>query len=282
VPLATGARVSWPWQALGAFCAALTTWWLCVHLLAPAPIAPTVAALIAAGVVLVVPRLGTTLGGLALIVLAADQGHPGGGLLVALVLALTAATMPAHGRGWTLPCGAILLGTISLAGIWPAVLGRSGLRSRERAAIAAAGYVWLAAATAFTGRTLYASVHPSFPLAAAWTGSLQVTLHDVVIVMLDSGVLAGAAVWALAAALAPVLVRGRSLLRDAPLATIWAAGTLVATELSARLLAAGGPGPPPRGAALGAVLGGAILIAPAISRRGHAVERSRTVSHRVP
>ncbi len=282
VPLAIGARVSWPWQALSALCAALTTWWLCGHLLAPSPIAPTAAALIAAGVVLVAPRLGLTLGGLALIVLAADQGRPGGGLLLALVLALTAAAMPANGRAWTLPCGAILLGMIALAGIWPAVLGRSRLRSRERAAIAAVGYIWLAAATAFTGGTLYARVHPSFPLAAVWTGSPEVTLHDVVIVMLDSGVLGGAAVWALAAALAPVLVRGRSLLRDVPLATIWTAGTLIATELSARLLAAGGLGPAPRGAALGAVLGGTILIAPAMLRRGHVAGRSRIVSHRVP
>jgi hypothetical protein len=277
----TAPDASWPWRALASLCAALSAWWLCLHLLARPPIAPAAAALIAAGVVLALPRLGLALGGLALVVLAAAQGHPGGGALLALVLALTAASMPRHGRAWALPCGAVLLGAISLAGSWPALFGRSGIRARERAAIAGAGYVWLAAAPALSGRTLYAHVHPSFPAPAAWSGSLPATLHDVVIVMLSSGVLAGSAVWGLAAVLAPVLVRGRSLLRDAPLAAIWAVVTLVATELSARLFATGGLVPPPRGAVLGAVLGGVILIAPALARERHGRGRSRIVGDRL-
>ncbi|MGO9790797.1 MAG: serine/threonine-protein kinase [Solirubrobacteraceae bacterium] len=276
------AGASWPWRALSAVCAALTTWWLCSNLLARAPIAPTAGALIAAAAVLVVPRLGLSLGGLALVVLAAAQGRPGGGLLLALVLAATVIAMPMHGRAWTLPCGAVLLGMLSLAGAWPALIGRSGLPARQRAALAAAGFVWLAAGSALSDRILYAHVHPSFPAAAAWIGSLPVTLHDIVIVMFDSGILAGAAVWALAAVLAPTLVGGRSIVQDAPLAAIWAAVTLVATELSARLFAVGALVPSPRGATLGAVLGGAILLAPVLAREGHPAGRQRVVGDRVP
>ena len=287
-PVRAGARsqlrgpVRWPWRAAGALSAALTAWWLCLHLLASPPIAPTAAALLAAAAVLVVPRLGLILGGLALVALAAAQGLTGGALLVMVVLAVTLAVMPTDGRAWTLPCGAVLLGTVSLAGAWPALLGRSGVRMWQRAAIAGAGYVWLASATAFTGTNLYAHMHPAFPAPAVWASSLTMTVHDVLIVMVDSGVLAGAAVWALSAALAPLLVSGRSLARDALLATLWAAATLAAIELSGRLLGSGGAAAPPRGAVFGAVLGAGILIAPALARARRSGGRGRIVPGRLP
>ncbi len=251
-----------PLRALGSLCAALTAWWLCVHLLNRSPLAPSAVALIAGGAVLALPRLALALGGVTLAVLAVAQGLPGAALLLALVLALTACSMPRDGRAWPLPAGAVLLAAASLAGAWPALAGRSGARAWRRAGIAAAGYMWLAAASALLGRMLYAPVHPAFPAPEVWTASLQVTLHDVLLVMLHSGLAAGAGVWALAAVLAPWVVRGRSLAGDVLAAGAWAALTLLATDLCVGLAASSAPAGPPRGALLGAVLGAAILLAP--------------------
>ncbi len=278
-PAAALAR--WLPRALGSLSAALTTWWLCAHLLARSPLAPSAAALLAAAIVLLAPRLGVTLGGIALSAVALAQGLPGAALLLVLVLAVTVAMMPRDGHSWTLACGAVLLGTISLAGAWPALCGRSGKRAWQRAALGASGFVWCSTASAFTGATLYMSVQPSFPPAAVWESSLEVALHDVVIVMLRSGVLAGAAVWALAAALAPLLRSGRSLTLDSLLAALWAAATLLGTELCTAPLAGAAPAGAPRGAVLGAALGAAVMVAPWLLRYGHLHRRARVAGQRV-
>ncbi len=271
----------WPARALGSLSAALTTWWLCTHLLVQPPLAPPAAALLAAGATLAAPRLGTLLGGLALAVIAITQGMPGGALLALIVLALTVAAMPRQGGSWTLPCGAVLLGSVSLAGAWPALCGRSGKRLWQRAALGAAGFVWCSAAAAFTGTTLYAPVRPAYPPAAAWEGSLEITLHDVVLVMLHADVPAGAAVWALAAALAPLIVRGRSRVLDGAVAVLWAAATLLGVEQTMALGSGGAPAGAPRGALAGLVLGAAVVVAPWLLRYGQLRRRAHLAGPRV-
>jgi hypothetical protein len=93
-----------------------------------------------------------------------------------------------------------------------------------------------------------------------WEGSLQAGALHVVGPLLTVGVLLGAALWALAAAVLPWLVRGRGAAVDIVAATMWSAAVVAAAPLvdsgldaSSHQLA--------RGAVLGAVLGGALAVA---------------------
>lgn len=254
-------------RLLGAGAAALTAWWLASHALASAPLPAAALALIAAAATFAAPRLGLTLGTLTLAGIAAAQNRAGLAFLVLLAFLITALLLPRHGHRWPLACGAVALGTVALAGAWPALIGRSGLRAWQRAALAAAGYVWLATAGLLLGRSLYAPVPGSLPPPAAWAHSPILLMREVITPLLHSGVLAGAGVWALAAVLAPLIATGRSLARDALAALVWAAATLAAT---AGLDAAASSPTAPRGAVVGAVAGGLILVAPALLARGRA------------
>ncbi len=78
---------------------------------------------------------------------------------------------------------------------------------------------------------------------------------------LSLGVLYGAAVWALAAALLPWVVRGRSAMLDVVAASAWSLALLLA--FSPRYVGLSGHvvSVTPRGAAFGALLGGALAVA---------------------
>jgi hypothetical protein len=83
--------------------------------------------------------------------------------------------------------------------------------------------------------------------------------------MLSLGLLLGAALWAVGSALLPWVVRGRSAALDVVAATSWSAAIAAAAPaldsgLSAHVVAAGGH-LNPRGAVLGAVLGGLLAVA---------------------
>ena len=81
--------------------------------------------------------------------------------------------------------------------------------------------------------------------------------------LVDSGVLACAGLWAVAAAILPWLVRGRSAALDLVAATVWAAGIAVGAGMIGQALGPGVvPQPDPRGAALSAA--SAVLIAVAL------------------
>ena len=243
---------------------------------------------------LLVPRLAVALGGVALAVIAGAQGRPGGALVLILVLALGAAALPRRGRAWPLAVGAVALGAVALAGAWPALAGRSSARPWARAVLGAAGYVWLAAASALVGQPYYQHLSPAVPAPVAWTTSLPVTVHDLLPALARSGVPAGAAVWALAAVLVPLVCNGRSLARDAVAALIWTAATLTLVELSELGLHGSASAAAPRGALLGAGFGAIVLLVPAIARsvlragplrgrrRGIAPLRSSLAGERVP
>jgi len=76
-----------------------------------------------------------------------------------------------------------------------------------------------------------------------------------------TALLLGAALWALGAALLPLLVRGRGPALDVVAATLWSAAIAVATPIFAAGLVHGGAQVAPRGLIAGAVLGGAIAVA---------------------
>jgi hypothetical protein len=211
------------------------------------------------------PRLLWLAAALVLAVWQTASGRPGVGLL-ALIALLPLVLLPVARRaqgasgGWLACLLAPMLGAIGLAGAFPAIAGQAR-RWRMRAAYAAVGYWWLVLAEPLLDRRLWLGAPSATPPHAVWEGSLNQAAAHVVAPLLSLGVLLGAALWAGAALLLPLIVRGRNAAVDVVAATAWSAALAVA----APLLDAGAQGhavqASPRGAVAGAVLGGAVAVA---------------------
>jgi hypothetical protein len=95
-------------------------------------------------------------------------------------------------------------------------------------------------------------------------------VHDVLVPVITSGVLAGAVVWAIAAAALPWLLRGRSLAVDLVLVTIWSAMLVSATEVVIALMRGAHSLSAPPTAVAGAFAGGVLAMIPGLvkARRG--------------
>jgi hypothetical protein len=189
---------------------------------------PAALAAAAALAVAVLPRLGWLAAAVALV---AAFGAGPAALLAALALAAVAAALPRAGAWWSLPAAAPALATASLGVAFPALAGLAP-RPHVRAALGALGALWLAAAPALAS--------DAAPVGGALT----------------AGTAATAALWALAAAVLPLLVRGRGTASDAIGATVWAVALAAATPVVAE--AAGAE--PPDLAALGAAAGAAAAV----------------------
>jgi serine/threonine protein kinase len=251
----------WLARALAAGATAGLAAWLCSHVLSPPPFGPTAVAVLAGAVTLVLPRAGW----LALSVifcLAAALGHQVGAALVVLIGALLPVVLlPRRGSTWPLAAGAPALGLIGLAGAWPALAARAGT-SWRRAALGLTGWVWLLIAAPLADRVLYLSPLPGTPPPHLWTGSLHEAAHHVLWPLVNAGALAPAPVWALAAALLPGMVRGRSLAGDALRVTAWSGALLLATTLALGLTHGARSLGTPGSAVLGAAAGAAVALAP--------------------
>jgi hypothetical protein len=164
------------------------------------------------------------------------------------------------GAGWLGAALAPVLGLAGLAGAFPAVAGQVS-RWRERAALAALGYWWLALAAPLLGRRLWLAQSAHAPSRAAWEGSLSITAAHVIAPLLTLGVLLGALLWALGAAVLPWIVRGRSAALDVVAVTVWSAALVVAAPALDAGLSAHAAHPSPRGAVLGALLGAIVAVA---------------------
>ncbi|MGI9184558.1 MAG: protein kinase domain-containing protein [Solirubrobacteraceae bacterium] len=262
---------AWPARGLAGAGAAATAAWLTAHALSPAPLPPAAAALLAAGLVMLLPRVGWLTLLVAMGAATAAQGHAGLALLAGVALLVPVALAPLRATVWPLAAGAPALGLTGLAGLagaWPALAGFAPSAWR-RAAIGAGGWVWLALVTPVAGRVLYLSPLPSIAPASHWAGSASATATHVLSPLLRSGVLAPAVVWAVAAAVLPWLVRGRSLPLDLIRAVVWAATLVSATP--AAIAAVHGSGGVP--AVPGAVLGGVLAVIVALARRWLGVGR---------
>ena len=218
------------------------------------PLQAYVGAGLAACTVLLLPRLGWVLAGVALVCWLAVVA-PGAALLVALAVLPVPLLLPRLGAAWSLPAIAPLLGLAALAGAWPALAGQAA-RWHARAALGALGGWWLGLAEALTSERLLAGPAPGTPPRAAWDGSALDAARDALWPLLAGGAPAFAALWALAAVALPVLVRGRSAALDLVGATAWAATLAAATGALAEALLLD----PPRGLAAGAVAAGAVAI----------------------
>ncbi len=205
---------------------------------------------------------------LALIAWQSWDGRPGAALLAAAAIAplLIMPREPRSGRlgiGWLSCALAPLLGLLGLAGAYPAIAGQPR-RWRERAAFGALGYWWLTLAGALAdsrARVLWLAEPSATPPRSVWEGSLSASATHVIAPALTLGVLFGALLWALAALVLPWIVRGRSATVDIVAATVWSAAIVVLAPALDAGLTSQLTHPSPRGAVLGAVLGGLIAVA---------------------
>jgi hypothetical protein len=169
------------------------------------------------------------------------------------------------GLRWLLAAIAPLLGLIGLAGAFPALAGQAA-GWRKRALLGALGYWWLRLAEVLmdsSGRRLWLGVPAGLLLHPGWESSLTGAVAHVLIPLLTLELLLGALLWAAAAAVLPVLVRGHSAMRDALAAIAWAVVLAAATPplLTAFSSAGSTHQTPPRGLVLGVACGAALAIA---------------------
>ena len=187
--------------------------WLTATALAPSPVPPAAAGLVAGGAVLLLPRLGWVALAVALAVLAVSQHLPGAAVVIAMAFLLPLVISPAAATTWPLSAGAPALGLIGLAGAWPAVAARATTPWR-RATLGAVGWIWVLLASAVAGKALYLPLVPGVAPPHAWMSSLTNTIDHLLRPEVSAGVLAPALVWALGAVTLPWLVRGGSLVLD--------------------------------------------------------------------
>jgi hypothetical protein len=230
--------------AAGALAAAALAW------LTPrggAEVSPAAGAAVAALAVVALPRLGW------LAMAAALAAWAGGATAVVLAAAAvpTVVLLRRAGALWSVPAGAPLLGFAGLAGAWPALAGQAA-RPWHRAALGALGCWWLALAEVLSGDRLALGAPPGASLDGSHLDPL-----------VTSGALALAGLWAAAAVLLPVVVRGRRPAVDLVGASAWAAALGSATQAVAQALSWQ---PTMRGLVAGAVVAGGLAVATAASR----------------
>ena len=231
-----------------------------VPLAAPegAPLPPLAAALAAAFVVALAPR-GGWLGCAALLLAWVASSHPGDALLLGCALAASPLLLPKAGRWWSMPALAPLL---ALAGVAPAFCALAGLgrTALKRAALGAAGFWWLSLSEPLLGRDLHLGRATGTAAPAVLEGSAHVAAEDVLAPLLTSGALAGAILWAAAAAVLPLLTRWGGLLAVSAGVMLWAAGLVLGTVALGEALTGAVALPTPRGALAGATVGGALAV----------------------
>jgi hypothetical protein len=229
--------------------------------LGPQPaVDPAVGALAASLVVLLAPGLGwlATIGALLTWLAAAA---PGMALLVALAGAPVPLLLGRRAATWSLPVGAPLLGLVGLAGAWPALAGQAR-RWDTRAALGALGGLWLVVVETLTDQRLLVGQPRDVLAPGAWEGSAIDAVGSALAPLLSGGTLAFAALWAGAAAILPLLVRGRSAKLDLVAATGWSAWLAASTQALSGGLVLGAP----RGLVVGALAGAVVAVAARAAR----------------
>jgi hypothetical protein len=196
---------------------------------------------------------------LALAIWQAASGRPGVSLLLLAAGAPLLVMPPRSGPGWLAAALAPVLGLAGLAGAFPALAAQRS-SWRARAALAALGFWWLALAEPLLERRLWLGPPSGLPLRVAWEGSFAKAATHAIAATVTPELLIGAAVWALAAAILPLIVRGRSAALDVIMALVWTTALLAATPLLERALLSHASQPSPRGALLGAGVGCALAV----------------------
>ncbi|MBX5468604.1 MAG: serine/threonine protein kinase [Thermoleophilaceae bacterium] len=252
-------RVSLP-ERLAAGLAAGALALAALALLGPKPpLSPLAGAALAAASVALLPRLAWLALAAGTVAWLALADEPGTALVVALPLVVTPLLLPGSGPLWSLPALAPLLGAAGLAPAFPALAGLARGTWR-RAGLAAAGVVWLVAAEALVFEALlYGPAHGAEP-RARWAQSAAGAAEHALGPALESPVLLTALAWAAAAALLPLVVRGRNAWLDAVRGVGWAAALVAATGGLDDVIGGYTRLGAARGAAAGALAGVALAV----------------------
>jgi eukaryotic-like serine/threonine-protein kinase len=206
--------------------------------LGPAPpVDPLLGGAGAALAVVVSPALGWLAGALGVVAWLLSAGRGGQALLVGVAIAIVVAGLRRWPWTWSMPALAPALGWLGLAGVFPALAGQATTLPR-RALLGASGAVWLALAESLSHTRLLVGPAGASAAPGTWETSAGQAYNHLLLPLADSGFLAFAALWALAAAVLPYLVRGRSPLADCLGASVWAAALAVGTDRLERVLAA--------------------------------------------
>ncbi|MDP1847365.1 MAG: hypothetical protein Q8K79_06205, partial [Solirubrobacteraceae bacterium] len=221
----------------------------------PPPLEPAAGAALAAGAVVLLPRLGWLLGAVALLAWLAVAA-PGLALLAACAAAPVPLLLARRGPTWSLPAAAPVLGVIGLAGMWPALAGQAR-RWQARAALGALGGWWVGLAEALTSGGLVLGAPREVLERTAWEGSAVEASQHALWPLVAGGGLGLAALWAVAAVGLPMLVRGRSAALDLIGVAAWAGALAAATQALSEALVLD----PPHGLVAGAVTGAAVAVA---------------------
>jgi len=166
---------------------------------------------------------------------------------------------------WIACALAPVLGLVGLAGAFPAIAGQAA-RWRWRLVLGALGYWWLTLAEPLAdsqsvARRLWLGAAPGTPAHGAWEGSIGTTASHVLDPMLSLGVLFGALLWAAGALALPWIVRGRSATLDVVAVVVWSSAIVAVAPALDAGLSAQLTHLSPRGAVLGAVVGGLVALA---------------------
>jgi hypothetical protein len=190
-----------------------------------------IAIVVSAGLALLVVLLAPRLGWVALALAAAGSlalaGHAGAALLALCALAPTPLLLAGAPWLWSLPALAPALGIVGLAPAFPALAARIvAAAPHRRAALAVAGYWWLAVLEALCGRRLLlgapASAHPR----SVWADSPGAAFEHVLVPLLRPDRLAPALLWALAALVLPWLMANVHGWWRVTLAACWASALI--------------------------------------------------------
>ena len=213
----------------------------------------------AAALVFVLPRVAWAALAVAVVavVAAPPVDAPGAALVVAVALAASPLLLPRAGRAWSAPALAPVLGIAACAAGFCALAGQAR-RPLRRAALGAAGFLWVALAEALAGRDLYLGAAPGTGPPADWAGSARDAVTQALEPLATSGALLGALVWAMAALVLPWVVRGRRPLADGIAAAGWAGALAAAGAAVAGIVEAGSH---PRGGLAGPALAAVLAVA---------------------
>jgi hypothetical protein len=234
-----------------------------------APIGAGIAALVAAGLVFVLPRAGWLLMAWVIEIWLLASGASGTAIVLALALLPVPLLLPLAGTLWSVPGAAPALGALGMAAAFPALAGQAATVTR-RAALGSLGFLWLCVAETLTATRLVAGPAAGSAQHPSWEDSAGRALSDAIVPLLASGLLLVAVLWGVAAAVLPWVVRGRSAAVDLGAAAAWAIALAVGTEAMLGALHQGASHPPDssaRGVVLGAVVGTAGAVGLRAARR---------------
>jgi len=167
------------------------------------------AALIAAGAVALLPRVGWVVAAMGVCAWLAspEGGQEGTALVLTAALLPIPLLLPRAGLLWSAAAVAPLLGAIGLAPLFVGLAAFLGRTVWQRAGLALAGLLWLRLAEVLSGSDLlYGSAAPT-PPRAGWEGSVVDAAQDAIEPVLTSADLVLTIAWVGAAIALPFLVR---------------------------------------------------------------------------